>query len=198
MTLTQANKILAAIIIASLSSVALAVAQTPGQQVRETIQRVTAIAGSPTTGESERQDALKRLILPRFDWNEMARHTLGEHWPATLEKQRDFVATFTEFVGNAYLGQIGAYHNEKIVYLGERRENNRAQVDTKLEPVSGDPLSINYKLHQVDGVWKIYDVVIADISLVNNYRAQFTRILRKGSLEELLRQLKEKDTKARG
>ncbi len=198
MTLIKVSKIFAAVIFVTLTSATLAEAQTPGQQVRETIQRVTAIAGSSTAGESERHDALKRLILPRFDWNEMARQTLGSHWPAASEKQRDFVVTFTEFVGNAYLGQIGAYHNEKVVYLGERRENNHAQVDTKLEPANGEPISVSYRLHQVDGEWKIYDVFISDISLVHNYRAQFNRMLRKGSFEELLRQLKEKDTKDRG
>ena len=148
---TKASTVFAAVIFVTLSLAKLAVAQTPGQQVRETIQRVTAIVGSTTAGKTERQDALKRLILPRFDWNEMARHTLGEHWPATPEKQHDFVATFTEFIGNAYLGQIGSYHNQKVVYLGERREKNHAQVDTKLEPADGEPVSVNYKLHQVDG-----------------------------------------------
>ncbi|MDH3442448.1 MAG: ABC transporter substrate-binding protein [Deltaproteobacteria bacterium] len=197
-TMTQKFKILVVAILATLSVAALAVAQTPGEQVRETIKRVTGIVGASAAGESERRDALKRLILPRFDWNEMARLALGKHWPATPARQHEFVVTFTEFIGNAYLGQIGAYHDEKILYLGERRENNRAQVDTKLQPASGDPLTVNYMLHHVEGEWKIYDVVIADISLVNNYRAQFNRILTKGSLEDLLRQLKEKESKDRG
>jgi len=82
--------------------------------------------------------------------------------------------------------------------LGERRETNRAQVDTKLVPAKGDPLSVNYKLHQIDGEWKIYDVVIADISLVHNYRSQFNRILAKSSFDDLLKQLREKDSKDRG
>jgi len=177
---------------------ARAVAQTPGQQVQETIQQVTAIVGAPAGDASGRRDAVKRLLAPRFDWNEMARQTLGKHWPSAPAKQDEFVVTFTEFMGNSYIGQIGAYKDEKIIYLGERRETNRAQVDTKLVPAKGDPLSVNYKLHQVDGEWKIYDVVIADISLVNNYRSQFNRILAKSSFDDLLKQLREKDAKDRG
>jgi len=177
---------------------ARAVAQTPGQQVQETIQQVTAIVGAPAGEASERRDAVKRLLAPCFDWNEMARQTLGKHWPSAPAKQDEFVVTFTEFMGNSYIGQIGAYKDEKIIYLGEQRDNNRAQVDTKLVPAKGDPLSVNYKLHQVDGEWKIYDVVIADISLVNNYRSQFNRILAKSSFDDLLKQLREKDSKDRG
>jgi phospholipid transport system substrate-binding protein len=176
----------------------IASAQTPGEQVQETIQRVTAIVGSSASGDSARRDAVKRLLTPRFDWNEMARQTLGKHWPSAPAKQDEFIAAFTEFVGNAYVGQIGSYKDEKIIYLGERRESNRAQVDTKVVPTKGDPLSVSYKLHQVSGDWKIYDVVIEDISLVHNYRSQFNRVLAKSSLDELLRQLREKDSKDRG
>jgi phospholipid transport system substrate-binding protein len=174
-------------------------AQSPGQQVQDTIQRVTAIVGTSAAGnEAERRDAVKRMLLPHFDWNEMARQTLGKHWPSAPAKQDEFVVTFTEFVGNSYVGQIGSYKDEKIIFLGERRDNNRAQVDTKVVPAKGDPLPVNYMLHRVNGEWKIYDVVIADISLVHNYRSQFNRILAKGSFDELLKQLREKDSKGRG
>jgi phospholipid transport system substrate-binding protein len=175
-----------------------AAAQTPGEQVQQTIQRVTDIVGSSSTsGDSARRDAVKRLLTPRFDWNEMARQALGKHWPSSPAKQQEFIVTFTEFVGNSYIGQIGSYKDEKIIYVGERRDNDRAQVDTKVVPAKGDALTVNYRLHQVNGEWKIYDVVIADISLVHNYRSQFNRVLAKSSLDELLRQLKDKDSKDR-
>jgi len=188
----------AALVLVFFGVTGIASAQTPGEQVQETIQRVTAIVGSSASGDSARRDAVKRLLTPRFDWNEMARQTLGKHWPSAPAKQDEFIAAFTEFVGNAYVGQIGSYKDEKIIYLGERRESNRAQVDTKVVPTKGDPLSVSYKLHQVSGDWKIYDVVIEDISLVHNYRSQFNRVLAKSSLDELLRQLREKDSKDRG
>ena len=171
----------------------IAAAQSPGEQVRETIKRVTAIVSSTAEGEHQRREAVKQLLVPRFDWNEMARQSLGKHWPSAPSKQREFVLTFTEFVGNSYIGQISSYKDEKIVYLGERLDRNQAQVDTRLVPAKGDPLAVNYKLHRVDGEWKIFDVVIADISLVLNYRSQFNRVLGKGSFDELLRQLRARD-----
>jgi phospholipid transport system substrate-binding protein len=168
-------------------------AQSPGQQVQETIQRITAIVSSPSRGESERRDEVKRLLLPRFDWPEMAKRTLGKHWPRVPERQNEFVSAFTEFVGNAYLGTIGGYKDEKIIFAGERRDQNLAEVETKLVPNKGEPMSVNYRLHVVQGEWKIYDVVIDDISLVNNYRSQFNRILAKSSFDDLVKQLREKD-----
>ena len=171
----------------------IAAAQSPGEQVRETIKRVTAIVSSTAEGEHQRRETVKQLLVPRFDWNEMARQSLGKHWPSAPSKQREFVLTFTEFVGNSYIGQISSYKDEKIVYLGERLDRNQAQVDTRLVPAKGDPLAVNYKLHRVDGEWKIFDVVIADISLVLNYRSQFNRVLGKGSFDELLRQLRARD-----
>jgi phospholipid transport system substrate-binding protein len=176
----------------------VALAQTPGQQVQETIQRITAIVSSPSSVESERRDEVKRLLLPRFDWLEMAKRSLGKHWPRIPERQNEFVSAFTEFVGDAYLGTIGGYKDEKIIFSGERRDQNLAEVDTKLVPNKGEPMSVNYRLHLVQGDWKIYDVVIADISLVNNYRSQFNRILARSTFDDLLRQLRERDSKDRG
>lgn len=176
----------------------VALAQTPGQQVQETIQRITAIVSSPSSVESERRDEVKRLLLPRFDWLEMAKRSLGKHWPRVPERQNEFVSAFTEFVGDAYLGTIGGYKDEKIIFSGERRDQNLAEVDTKLVPNKGEPMSVNYRLHLVQGDWKIYDVVIADISLVNNYRSQFNRILARSTFDDLLRQLRERESKDRG
>lgn len=181
-----------------LCAARVALAQTPGQQVQETIQRITAIVSSPSRAESEQRDEVKRLLLPRFDWLEMAKRSLGKHWPRVPERQNEFVSAFTEFVGNAYLGTIGGYKDEKIIFAGERRDQNLAEVDTKLVPNKGEPMSVNYRLHLVQGDWKIYDVVIADISLVNNYRSQFNRVLAKSSFDDLLKQLRDRDSKGRG
>ena len=65
-------------------------------------------------------------------------------------------------------------------------------MDTKIVDSKGQEFSVNYRLHNENGDWKIYDVVIEDISLVNNYRAQFNRVLASSSYQELVRRMKEK------
>jgi len=166
-------------------------ATTPMEQVQSAIQQVMTLATN-SDGE-ERNDTLRNALMPRFDWREMARQVLGRRWSGIAERQDEFVSVFTEFVGNSYIGTIGSYHDEKILFVGERMEKNLAQVDTKIVSRKGETTSVTYRLHRVQEDWKIYDVVVEDISIVANYRSQFERILAKGSFDDLLKRLREKD-----
>jgi phospholipid transport system substrate-binding protein len=173
-------------------------ATTPMEQIRETLQQVMTVVSGPSNGdEKERSDTLRNALMPRFDWDEMAKRVLGRHWDSVGNRQDEFVAAFAEFLGNSYMGKIGSYKDEKVLFVGERTENNRAQVDTKIVPSKGDSTSVSYRLHRVQGDWKIYDVVVEDISIVSNYRSQFERILAKGNFDDLMKRLKDKDSKSR-
>ena len=173
-------------------------ADTPMEQLRETIQQVMlTMNGAETRGAPELRDKLRDALMPRFDWFEMAKQALGKHWSAVPSRQHEFVAVFAEFLGNSYIGKIGSYKDEKIVFVHESIEKNLAQVDTRIIPSKGEPTSVNYRLHRVEGEWKIYDVVVEDISVVANYRSQFSRILANGSFDELIKRLKEKESKIR-
>jgi phospholipid transport system substrate-binding protein len=94
------------------------------------------------------------------------------------------------------LEQIESYSGEKIQYLKELEGDNYAEVATKIVDNKGQDYSVNYRLHKVTGDWKVYDVVIEDISLVNNYRSQFNRVLAKSSYEELVNTMKGKTLSA--
>jgi phospholipid transport system substrate-binding protein len=171
-----------------------AFASSPTEQIQETIEQVLMVVNSPAHGdESGRKRQLRETLMPRFDWTEMAKQTLGKHWDAAAARQSEFVSALSEFLGNSYAGKIGSYKDEKIIYLNEAVNNDKAQVKTKIVSSRGEPTAITYQLHRVEGEWKIYDVVVEDISLVVNYRSQFSRILAKGGFDDLLRQLKEKE-----
>jgi phospholipid transport system substrate-binding protein len=132
------------------------------------------------------------VIYQRFDFTEMARRSLGPEWRRrTAEEHKEFVALFTKLLEPAHLNTIESYNGEKVQYLNERAENSGAQVDTKITDNKGREFSVNYRLHDVNGDWKIYDVVVEDVSLVNNYRAQFSRVLAKSSYAELVNTIKE-------
>jgi hypothetical protein len=97
----------------------------------------------------------------------MAKRSLGRHWAGrTLEEQREFVKVFAALMGNSYADNIETYSTQNVLYIREREDRNYAQVDTKIVAETRSPLSINYKLHSVDREWKIYDLVIEDISMV--------------------------------
>jgi phospholipid transport system substrate-binding protein len=173
------------------------VAGVPGDQVRQTVDKLVAILKDPrlkqADNKNERREALKKLIYQRFDFTEMARRSLGPEWRRhSPEEQKEFVKIFTDLLERAYLEQIESYNDQKVRYVNEHEEHNHAQVDTKIVDSKGQEFSVNYRLHNENGDWKIYDVVIEDISLVNNYRAQFNRVLASSSYQELVRRLKQK------
>ncbi|HXL09373.1 MAG TPA: ABC transporter substrate-binding protein, partial [Candidatus Bathyarchaeia archaeon] len=118
---------------------------------------------------------------------------LGSEWRRrTPEEQKEFVRLFTNLLEQAYLDKIESYNGEKVQFLKERVDGNYAEVDTKIINNKGQEFSIMYRLHNVNGDWKVYDLVIEDISLINNYRAQFSRVLAKSSYQDLVNKMKEK------
>lgn len=174
-----------------------AFANTPMEQIQETVGQVVNVVAGPAETDEQRKAILRETLMPRFDWYEMARQTLGKNWNIAAGRENEFVAAFAEFLGNAYVGTIGSYKGEKILFVQERIENDQAQVKTRILPPQGDSTSIDYRLRRVQDEWKIYDVVIEDISLVANYRSQFNRILAKGSMDDLLAHLREKKLSSR-
>jgi len=176
---------------------ARAFANSPTEQIQQTIQQVTNIVANSVNGDDRTKDLLRETLMPRFDWLEMSKQSLGKHWSYASGREDEFVSAFAAFLGNAYIGQIGSYRNEKVLFVHESIENNRAQVKTKIVSNTGETTAVNYQLRHVENDWKIYDVVVEDISIVSNYRSQFGRILAKGSFEELLRQLREKELKTK-
>jgi len=112
------------------------------------------------------------------------------------EQQEEFVRLFTRLLEDSYLDKIEYYQGEKVRYGRESQDNDYAQVDTRIIAKDGKDYSVNYRLLNANGTWKVYDVVIEDISLVNNYRAQFNHVLAKSSVDELLNRMRQRTISA--
>ena len=174
----------------------LAAAAEPGEQVRQTVDNLLANLKDPAlAGESnknERRQKLKQLIYQRFDFTEMAKRALGSEWRRrSPAEQKEFVQLFSDLLERTYLGQIESYSHEKVRYLEQRADGPYAQVATRIVDSKGQEYAVDYRLHNVNGDWKVYDVIIEDVSLVNNYRSQFSRVLTKSSFKELLEAMKQ-------
>ncbi len=171
-------------------------ASTPGDQVKATIDRVMETLKDPRlrgdVNKNKRREKLRQTILPRFDFADMAKRALGSQWNRYPDKQREFVSAFTQLLEESYADQIEAARGDKVAYVNERTEPGIAEVDTKVISSKGEETPILYKLHPVGPDWKVYDVVIANISLVNNYRSQFSHILSHSSFDDLIKMIKEK------
>ena len=174
-------------------------ADSPTEQVRTTVGKVLAIVESPNPKskiqmESQRAQ-LVEVISPRFDFTEMAKRSLGRHWARrSPEEQRDFVKVFSALMVRSYADNIESYTGQNVLYTREREDENYAEVDTRIVTDNRPPLTINYKLHSVNEEWRVYDLVIEDISVVNNYRSQFDRVIGKTSYADLVRMLKDKQS----
>ena len=166
-------------------------AKTPLEEVRQTIMEVQqVVSDGASVSEAQRKESLRQVLLLRFDWAEMARRVLGKHWNDIAPRQAEFVDVFQDFLGDAYAGRIISFRDEKVLFVRESVDKSQAQVDTKIVPTKGEPVTVNYWLHRVQEEWKIHDVVIEHISVVSYYRAQFDRVLERGSFDDLLKRLR--------
>jgi len=174
-----------------------ATAGLPTEQVRGTVDRVLAIVQDPNLKTknklNERRELLRNVISARFDFAEMARRSLGAEWRRlTPAQQQQFVELFTDLLRDAYVADIESYKGQKVSYTREAQDEQFAVVQTILRSPEGNEYSIEYRLHLVDKEWKVYDVVIENVSIVNNYRSQFARVINKSSFDGLIRAMKEK------
>jgi phospholipid transport system substrate-binding protein len=168
-------------------------------QIKSTVENALLVLRDPkfkpVTKTNERRNLLKQILFARFDFTEMARRALGAHWRRrTPEEQQEFVRLFTELLERAYADTIESYSDEKILYVGEKLDGNYAEVTSKIVTGNGQEFSIGYKTQSVGGEWKVYDVVVENISMVNNFRSQFNRVINKASYEELIRRLKSRQS----
>lgn len=143
----------------------------------------------------ERRQLLEQVVGARFDYQEMSRRALGAAWNALSDQEKqEFVGLFRTLLTNSYADKIESYSGESVQYLNERTEKNYAEVRTKV--LSGKTeIPLDYRLINKADEWRVYDVVVDGVSLVNNYRGQFTKILRASSYSDLVDQLRKKSDK---
>ena len=178
-----------------LAAPAPARAGEPTDQIRAAIEQGIAVVKNPGLAgkgmRAERRTRLREAVAPYFDFQEMAKRSLGIHWKDRSPSERDeFTRLYRELLENSYAGKIESYRGEKILYGKETMDPPYAVVRTGIVTTKGQEIPVNY-LRLLEGSrWRIYDVVIEGISLVNNYRSQFGSILDRSSFPELMRKLK--------
>ncbi|HAK89969.1 MAG TPA: organic solvent tolerance ABC transporter substrate-binding protein [Nitrospiraceae bacterium] len=174
-----------------------AYAGEPTDQVKQTIDKVLDILRDKELKKpsktKERRTIIRKFIDERFDFEEMAKRALGLHWrKRTAEEKKEFVPLFMDLLERSYIKKIENYTDEKILYIAERIEGGYSDVGTKVVTKRNVEIPIDYRLLKRDGKWEVYDVTIEGVSLINNYRTQFNKIIRADSYEELVKRMKNK------
>jgi phospholipid transport system substrate-binding protein len=143
----------------------------------------------------ERRQRLEQVVGDRFDYQEMSRRALGAPWNTLSDKDKqEFVALFKTLLTNSYADKIESYSGEGVQYINERTEKEYAEVRTKV--LTGKvEIPLDYRLLNKGADWRVYDVVVDGVSLVNNYRGQFSKILSSSNFTDLVGQLRKKSDK---
>ncbi len=173
---TKATPTIISLLLFCLLIPAPLIAGAPTDQIRATLDKAIAVLKDPNLKSKETREELhsqlRKIVYARFDFAEMARRSLGRQWRRrTPSERKEFIRIFTDLLERTYIGHIDSYDDDKFVYLKEKLDGNYAEVGTKILTGNGKEYSVNYKTHLVDGEWKIYDVVIENVSMVNNYRS---------------------------
>jgi phospholipid transport system substrate-binding protein len=170
----------------------------PTEQLKVSVDRVVQILEDPSlNAESkmpERRAAIREVANTIFDFSETARRALGRHWQSLSgAAQAEFVALFTDLLERTYIGKLEQYNGEKLRYVGEATEGAGATVKTRLVTKGGAEVPVDYRMHRDGDRWRVYDIAVEGVSLVNNYRTQFNQIIQSASYEDLLKKLRARD-----
>src|SRR5262250_3311657 len=180
-----------------LSTVSPGWAGQAQDQLKGAIDRVVSTLENPALkgeGKSlERRHAVRKIADEIFDFNEIARRSLGRYWQPLTEPQRtEFVGLFADLLERSYISKIELYGGEKILYANEKVDGELATVATRIVTKNGTDVPVDYRMHKKGERWLVYDVNIEGVSLVSNYRTQFNKIIQTASYNDLVQKLKTK------
>ncbi len=172
----------------------------PTDQIKQTTDKMIAILNDPALKDpskaEERRKAIRNVANERFDWTGMAMRSLARHWrERTNEQKKEFVPLFTDLLERTYMKRIENYSGDKVSYDGEKVDGKYSLVKVRIFTDKQVEIPVVYKLKKKGPEWKIYDVSIEGVSLVNNYRKQFDSIILSSSYEGLVEKLREKVAK---
>jgi phospholipid transport system substrate-binding protein len=173
---------------------------TPTEFIRQTTNSLLQIFVDPgLQGPAHRETRLahlRHIVNTAFDWEEIARRALATHWrERTPQERQEFPGLFRDAVQAMYLERLEEAARQRlpegqaIAYGEERVDGTRAVVQTTIATKRLRQIPIEYRLRHSGGQWRVYDVVVIGVSLVNNYRVQFHRIITQLSYQGLVQQL---------
>ncbi len=138
-------------------------------------------------------EAVRKTVIRMFGVSEAAREALGPHWQARTPAERDeFVELFADLLEATYVAQLNRPGGVRLRYTGEQIQGDRAEVLLTVRTERGSEVKTQIRLIQKNDRWLIWDVAVEGVSLIQTYRAQFDRIIKRGSYADLVRQIKTK------
>jgi len=175
----------------------------PDALVKSTAEEVLEIVKKDKdiqAGDQKKIFALaEEKILPNFNFDRVSQLVLGRSWTKASKEQQDaFQKEFRSLMLRTYATALSKYRNQVIEYKPLRSQPTDKEVTVKtliLQP-GGQPVAVDYTLEKTDSSWKVFDIVIEGVSLVTNYRSQFSSEIRQSGMDGLIQKLVEKNKQA--
>ena len=181
----------------------IAAAETASEVVKNTssqvIERLNAQKAQLDANPNQIYEVINELVLPHFDFYNMSRYVLGNAWnQASEEQQNAFVEQFKTLLVRTYANALKQYSNNQIEYFPEQSnpDSRLVLVKTEVKRIDGKKsIPINYRMHSVDGAWKVVDVAVDGVSLISTYRGSFASEIRNSGMDALITKLIERNQK---
>jgi len=163
--------------------------------ISTTADEVLAVLRTSGLSNGQRLEKLEKIVYVRFDLATMSRLVLGKKWRSFSAAQRDtYITEFIDYISNYYGSRLDSYTEEDVEVLEAKdRPRGDVQVGTRMVGGQANGVLVNYRLRLDSGEWKIIDVTIESISLVKNFREQFSEVVKREGPDGLIRSLREKN-----
>lgn len=172
--------------------------QGVSEEVLDIIRKDKDIQGGNTAKVIELVD---KKVLPHFNFPHMTALAVGKDWKkATPQQQQQLTAEFKTLLVRTYSNALVGYRNQKVVYkpLKMNAGDTEVLVRTEVQQPGSKAVQLDYSVEKLDSGWKVFDVSVAGISLVTNYRDQFGQEVRNGGIDGLISTISTKNRSLEG
>lgn len=184
-------------------AVSVAAAEEPDQLVKSVTEEVLTIVRNDKdiqSGNARKAIALvDAKVLPHFNFTRMTQLAMGREWRnASAAQQQTLTAEFKTLLVRTYSKALTEYRNQTIEYkpFTAKPGETEVKVKTLVKQPSGKPIELDYSLEKQDSAWKVYDIEVAGVSLVTNYRDSFATEVRNNGVDGLIKALQTKNAGA--
>jgi phospholipid transport system substrate-binding protein len=178
--------------LAAADAAAEALVKRTADSTLQTLQRRRAeLSGNPA--------AIYKLVgsklAPHFDFELITRSAVGRDWSkATAAQRQQLISAFRELLISTYAKSLAKYSGEEVIYKPARAGTRAGTVvvPTEVRAPGSAPIPIDYRMHNESGSWKVYDLVIDNVSMISSYRGQFRSSIARAGIDGLIRELQAK------
>jgi len=192
------------VVLVSITNLCMGATPSPVDMLKTTSdQMIAELNANKTTMKSNQKevfDIVNRILLPHVDMNTMSKFVIGRAaWnDANFSDQEQFKQQFTNLLIRTYASALASYTNQKVEFFPSRESyigQTQFQVQSQIVQPGGPPIPISYQLMLEGSQWKVVDFSVDNVSIVQNYRAQFANDLTQGGLKYLVNKLSQHNEK---